>query len=230
MAAAMLILLWIRNELGMDRFHENGDRIYMLYNHAERADGETWAWNYTLKILGPTLKADYAEVDAFTRSRGKDFLFALGDKKLKAEGLFVDSAFLSMFSFPLREGDAKSALNGTYDIVLAERFAESLFGAEEPMGKTVLLDSAHHFTVTGVLRDLPNNTLFDFNFLLPWQYLAMLGANDSDWENNSVRDVRTSCSARTLRKRRLTTKSGTSRKIIPGNWLPLRNMRSLPIR
>lgn len=188
MAAAILIILWIQNELSMERFHEKGDRTYVMYNRDKMPDGETWAWNTTPSVLGPTLKADYAEVEAITRHTGSNFLFTVGEKKLKASGSFVDSTFLNIFSFPLVKGNAQQALNDTYNIVLTEEFAKTLFGNEEAMGKAVLIDSVRLFTVTGVLKDLPNNTLFSFKYLLPWQYREALDWDDGvSWGNNSVR-------------------------------------------
>ena len=64
MASAMLILLWIQNEMSHDRFHEKIDRLYVM-NNRDKFNGEIWAWSTTPKILGPTLKQDYPEVEDF---------------------------------------------------------------------------------------------------------------------------------------------------------------------
>jgi len=187
MAAAILIILWIQNELGMERFHEKGDRIYVMYNRDKDPNGGVSVWDDTPKILGPTLLTDYAEVEAFSRRSNCQFLFTVGDKKLNAGGSLVDSSFLRIFTFPLFKGNIEQALTGGSNIVLTADFAKTLFGDEEAMGKTVLIDSVHHFTVTGILKNLPNNTLFNFKYLLPWSYLDVLGGNDTYWRNNSTR-------------------------------------------
>ncbi len=187
MAAAILIILWIQNEVSRDRFHEKGDRLYVMYNRDKDPSGEIWAWNTTPKIMAPTLATDYPEVEATSRHSSTTFLFTVGDKKLNAAGSHVDSTFLEMFSFPLIHGNTKYALSQTYNIVLTESFAKTLFGNEEAMGKTVLIDSVHQFTVTGILKDLPNNTMFTFKYLIPWSYMDVLGQNDTHWGNNSVR-------------------------------------------
>lgn len=188
MASAILIILWIQNELSMERFHEKGDRIYVMYNKDTMPNGEAWAWNTTPSVLGPTLKADYAEVEAISRHTSTDFLFSVGEKKLKSNGSFVDSSFLEIFSFRLIQGTPQQALRGIHNIVLTEEFAKSLFGDQDAMGKTVQIDSAHYFTVTGILKDVPNNTLFDFKYLLPWKYRQALDWDDeNNWGNNSVR-------------------------------------------
>lgn len=185
MASAILILLWIQNEVSHDRFHEKGDRLYTL-NNRDRFNGELWAWNTTPNLLGPTVKADYPDVEDVVRTSGVGFLFTHNEKRMNVQGIFTDTGFLSMFTFPLVKGSAPTALNGTHNIVVTEKLAKKLFGNEEPMGKVVRIDSADQFTITGVLKDLPNNTIFNFEYLLPWSYRTKLGWADSSWGNNSV--------------------------------------------
>ncbi|MBC7922952.1 MAG: ABC transporter permease, partial [Ferruginibacter sp.] len=185
MASAILILLWIQNEVSHDRFHAKGDRIYTL-NNRDRFNGELWAWNSTPKILAPTIKENFPEVEEAVRVNGTGFLFTYGDKKLNVQGDFVDPGFLNVFSFPLLKGAPGTALTGTYNIVLTEKLARKLFGREEAMGKVIRIDTADQFTVTGVLRDLPNHTAFEFEYLMSWAYLTKLGWDDKSWGNNSV--------------------------------------------
>jgi putative ABC transport system permease protein len=186
MASAMLILLWIQNELNYDRFYEKTDRIYTMYNR-DKFNNELWAWNSTPKIMGPTIKHDYPEVEDAVRYNNITFLATVGEKKLNTRGAFADSGFLKMFSFPLLEGNAEHSLAGNYDIVLTQKMAKKLFGNEDAMGKVVRIDSNANFTVSAVLKDLPANTSFDFEYLLPWAFMEKLGWNDKYWGNNSVR-------------------------------------------
>jgi putative ABC transport system permease protein len=109
MASAILILLWIENEVSHDRFHAKGDRIYTL-NNRDKFNGELWAWNTTPKILGPTIKQTYPEVEDVVRVNPADFLFTHGDKKLNVSGAFVDTGFLNVFSFPLLRGTPHAVL------------------------------------------------------------------------------------------------------------------------
>lgn len=186
MASAMLIFLWIQNELSMDRFHKKGDRIYLMSNRDKDQSGQKFAWSNTPKILATTLKKDYPEVESVTRFNNVTFLLTAGEKKLNKRGAFVDSSFLNMFSFPLLEGSPENALKGSYSIVLTQKLAKAFFGNEDPLGKIVRVDSVNNCTVTGVLKDLPNNTQFNFDYLLPWDYMHKLGWDDDDWTNNSV--------------------------------------------
>jgi putative ABC transport system permease protein len=187
MASAILILLWIENELSYDRFHSKKDRLYQAWNRST-FDGTLQCWSTTPKILGPTLQKDYPEIEEVTRvDWPSNYLFALGEKRLSVQGTMVDPGFLTMFDFPLIKGNPKTALNGVYSIVLTEKLVKKLFGNEEPMGKVIKLDNADNFTVTGILKDFPNNTKFQsLEYLLPWEYLKKKGRDDDNWDNNST--------------------------------------------
>ncbi|MEP6467432.1 MAG: ABC transporter permease [Parafilimonas sp.] len=185
MASAMLILLWIQNEISHDRFYKNADRIYTL-NNRDKFNGELWAWNTTPKILVPTIKQEYPEVEQAVRVTNCSFLFTVGDKHINESGNFTDTSFFKVFSFPLLEGNASTALNQQNNIVITQKLAKKLFGNTDAVGKIIRIDSADNFTVTAVMKDLPNNTSFDFDYLLPWSYLKKIGGDDSYWGNNSV--------------------------------------------
>jgi putative ABC transport system permease protein len=184
MASAILILLWIGNEVSHDQFHAKKERLYVA-NNRDIYNGEFIAWGSTPKILGPTLKKDYLEVEDAVRATDAAFLFTVGDKHLNLNGYFTDPGFFSLFSFPFLQGNTNS-LNGKYTIVLTRKTAIKLFGNEDAMGKIVKIDSTDNFTVTGILKDLPNNTSFDFEYLLPWSYQEKIGWTDTEWENNTV--------------------------------------------
>jgi putative ABC transport system permease protein len=167
MASAILILLWIQNEISYDQFHANKDRIYEAWNRATFS-GKLQCWNTTPKILARTLEHDLPEVERSVRVNWpSSYLFSIGEKRIMKTGNIVDTGFLQMFSFPLLEGNAQTALNDMHSIVLTEKFSKELFGNEDAMGKVIKLDNKDNFTVTGIAKDLPNNTRFDFNYLLP---------------------------------------------------------------
>lgn len=186
MAATILITLWIQKELSMDRFHENAERLYVMYNRDSDTNGNHWMSSSTPKVLAPTLKTDYQEVEMVSRFGSNNFLLTNGDKKLNTNGAFVDSTFLSMFTFPLIAGEIETALSSPHHIVLTEDLARTLFTDEDPIGKIIKVDSVRQFTVSGVLKSLPSNTTFTFNYLLPWSYLNELGWDNAYWGNNST--------------------------------------------
>jgi len=187
MSSAILILLWIQNEMSHDRFYKKTDRIY-LANNRDKINGEMTAWNNTSKPLGLAIKKDYPEVEDVVRLNeyAANFLLTAGDKHFSLHGEFADSDFLKMFSLPLLGGNPATALNNPNGIVLTQQLAIKLFGNEDAMGKIVRIDSADNFLVTGVLKDLPPNTRFNFEYVLPWAYSTKKGIDDQNWGNNNV--------------------------------------------
>jgi len=185
MASAILILLWIQNEMSYDRFYQKSDRLYQMYNR-DKFSGKLWAWGATPKIMAPTLKTDYPEVEDVARYDDDMFLVTVGETHFKSLGALADSGFFQLFDFPFLSGNAAQALKAPNNIVLTQKFAKKLFGNEDPMGKSVRIDSNAFFTVTGVLKDLPPNTAFEFDYMLPWTYMTRMGWDDHVWGNNSV--------------------------------------------
>ncbi|MBS1531416.1 MAG: ABC transporter permease, partial [Bacteroidetes bacterium] len=177
MASAILILLWVQNELSYDRFYTHTDRIAQLYSR-DIDNGQLTVWGSTTGLMAQELKS-YPEVENAARFRTVYFLTSVGDRHFNTEGAFADSTFLPILDFPLAEGNAKSALSDNHNIVITQSMAARLFGKEDAMGKTVLIDSTENFKVTGVLKDLPGNTQFTYQYLLPWSYITKLG-----WDQN----------------------------------------------
>jgi putative ABC transport system permease protein len=186
MASAILILLWIQNELSYDQFHAKKDRIYQLYSRAV-FDGQLASWGSTPMVMAPVLKMNYPEVEEATRVNWvAAFILKRGDKQLQTQGFLTDPGFLTMFDFPLVKGNAKTALATTHSIVVTEKLANKLFGHEDAMGKVIRIDSNALFTVTGIMKDLPNNTSFEFEYLVPWSYMKEVGWDNPDWAVTSI--------------------------------------------
>ncbi|MDB5008914.1 MAG: transporter permease [Mucilaginibacter sp.] len=185
MASSALIILWIQNEVSYDKFHEKKDRLYEVYNRSV-FDGKLWCWGTTPKVMGKILKQDYSQIEETARTNGANFLFTIGDKHLNVPGYFTDPGFLTMFSFPLVNGNSKTALNDIKSIVITQKLSKKLFGDANAMGKTIKIDSNAYFTVSGVMKDLPNNTQFKFEYLMPWSYMKKIGQDDEYWGNNSI--------------------------------------------
>jgi len=186
MASALLILLLVQHEWSVDRFHAKRDRVFRVMNKAE-FNGEIQVWGSTPKPLGPTLLDEYSEVSKMSRlSHMDDILFSVDEQKVSSDGAFVDPGFMGMFDFPLVQGNIQSVFKNPTDIVITQEFAKRLFGTASAIGKTVLVNNRESFTVTGILKDLPNNTQFSFDYLLPWSYMEKLGWTDDNWGNNSV--------------------------------------------
>jgi ABC-type antimicrobial peptide transport system permease subunit len=186
MAAAILILLWIQNELSYDGFHKNKDRIYEVWNRVP-FNGEISCWNTTSALLARVLEKDLPEVERAVRVHSNgSLLFTVGDKKIMKQGILADTGFFQMFSFPILEGNPATVLNDIHSVVLTEKTAKSLFGNEDAIGKIIKIENKGNFTVTGVLEDLPNNTRFDFEYVLPYSNLKYREGEDFGWGDNST--------------------------------------------
>jgi ABC-type antimicrobial peptide transport system permease subunit len=187
MAAAILILLWIQNECSYDEFHKNKDRIYEVWNHVSFDGKKLSCWNSVSALTARVIEKDLPEVERTVRVKStSNSLFSVGDKKIMESGYSVDTGFLQIFSFPMLKGDPFSALNDMHSVVLTEKTAKSLFGNEDAMGKIIRIENKENFTVTGILKDLPNNTRFDFDYLLPWSYIKYGEGQDLGWGDNST--------------------------------------------
>jgi putative ABC transport system permease protein len=187
MAAAVLILLWIQHEVSYDNFHEKKDRIFQAWNRYNN-DGKIGCWNNTPRIMASAIQQDYPEVEKTARLNGLPPLkMEFGDKEFYGRGKVVDSSFLQIFTFPVVKGNTTTALDDVYSIVLTEKFAKTIFGDADPIGKTLKLDNSDNFKVTAIVKDIPTNSAFEFEFLLPWAAMRLKeGGDDVNWGNNSI--------------------------------------------
>ena len=187
MAAAILILLWIQDEVNYDGFHKNKDRIYEVWNRVSR-DGKISCWNSVSEPTARVLEKDIPEIERAVRAgSGNDMLLSVGDKKMMRSGSFADTGFFQMFSFPLLKGNAATALNDMHSIVISEKMAKSLFGNEEAMGKIIKVENKDNYTITGIVKDMSENTRFNVDFVLPWSYIDQhRQGTDLGWGDNST--------------------------------------------
>jgi putative ABC transport system permease protein len=185
-AGAMLILLWVQNQLSYDQFHANKERIYQVYNRTI-ANGEQQAWYSTPIPLAPAIKANFNQVDEAVRINWVgSFVLKNGEQKLESQGFITDPGFFKLFSFPLLQGNVHTALLQPHSIVITRKLAKKLFGDAEPVGKTIAIDSTANFTVTGLLKDLPANTSFNFEYLVPFDYMKEVHWYNDNWKYNSI--------------------------------------------
>ena len=189
--AFAFLFLWVQNEFSYDQFHPDKDRIYKAWNK-DVANGQIKSWDVTARVLAPTLKEEFTAVESAISYMGwgDEHLFVEGDKRLvKNTGAYADNDIFTMFGFPLIKGDAKTAFNDPKSIAITERFARELFGDKEPFGETVTIgESGDSFslTVTAVLKDLPSNTDFHFEYIIPYSLVEMLnGKKETRWGINS---------------------------------------------
>lgn len=188
MACCIVVLIYLHDETSYDTYHEKAENIYRLSIQSGEVGGGDGDVNLiaTSPILwGPALQKDYPEVESFARfvpvvNPDNPWDLKAGDKVFaEADILYADPAVLQMFNWPLVQGDAKTALEKPESIVITESIATKYFGTENPIGKTLNIDSkdrnregeltgeTYDFTVSAVLKDIPNRSHLTFDFLLP---------------------------------------------------------------
>jgi len=170
--ACLLIILYITDELSFDRFHANADRIYQVGLHGKIGDQDIRTAN-TCPPMSAALVSEIAEVESATRVVpyfGRPAV-KYEDKVLTEEKVFyADSNFFEFFSFRLREGDIKTALNQPNTVVLTEDMKKKYFGDVDPMGKLLVIGGENKtFKVTGITDNPPSNSHFGFNILISAQ-------------------------------------------------------------
>lgn len=186
---SVLILLWVSDELSFDRFHPKVDRLHQLWVNAT-FDGKINSWrSVPLPTYEEMKVADAQIVNSAVADWGYDHLLKVGEKGLLKKGYYVSEEFLEMFEFPLVSGNAATVLDDPSSIVITESLAKSLFGEEDPLNKVIRVDDESDLQVTGVLKDVPQNSSFQFEFLLPWKYRERINEwvreNRQNWGNYS---------------------------------------------
>lgn len=185
MSAGLLLIAFIHDLLSYDRFHENGNRIYRITSAATFKDGRSENFATTSVRAHLLLKENLSleDITAIRTEFGGDA--HVGDKLIPLTGLYADTSFLRMFTFPLLQGDAATALQRPYSIVLTAATARKLFGVVEAFGKTIFLDTAA-YQVTGILKDVPFFSHLQFEALVSLNTLEgqmMQSQSQMQWEN-----------------------------------------------
>jgi putative ABC transport system permease protein len=167
-ACSLLILLWVFDELTFDRFLPKSDRLYQVWVNAE-FDNKVNSWtSLPLPVYEAMKTANTNIVNSTVADWGEDHLLTVGDDRIMKRSHFVGSEFLEMFEYPLVKGTPDRVLDQPNSIVITESTAKALFGDEDPIEKVIRLDDRGDLKVTGVLKDVPKNSTFQFDCLVPW--------------------------------------------------------------
>ena len=184
LTCCMLIMIWIRGELGYERFHENADRLFVVeaIDPGEEAGSSSFV---TSEPLGPALVENVPEVESTTRFLpGGQRLIRFDDQRFEDDVVAVaDPSFLQLFSLPLVLGDPLTALDAPMSVILTESVAQKYFGDINPLARTLRIE-LRDFTVTGVMQDIPTKSHMQFDCLVPFEsrseYLKQI--TDGNWQ------------------------------------------------
>jgi len=179
-ACTLLILLWVKDELSYDRFHENGKDIYRIMSYGtkymiEGIDG-------TPAPLAPAIKEEVPGIVNYARfSDVSKLVCKYGDKVFyETRGLIADPSIFEIFTFPFVQGNPKTAFSEPLDVVITETMAKKYFGTEDPIGKTIEVEG-NPAAVKGVIRDIPYNSHIQFDFLSSYEFIEEITGYGTSW-------------------------------------------------
>ena len=171
MAVALLIGLWVYDQYSFDKFLPEYQSVYRVQRNFN-SNGDTLTFQTTSLKLADALRTQVPEIEYvaesdWTANHGLN----VGDKKLYINGAVAGTDILKIFQYSFLEGNANAALKDAYSIVLTQSLAKSLFGNKDAMNRTVRFDNAHDLKVTGIIKDIPRNASFNFNYIVPSSYV-----------------------------------------------------------
>ena len=189
MAVAMIVGLWIYDEVSTNKHFKNYNTLYqvMMYQTFDGKRGSQTALPFP---LGEELKAKYPDFKAVAMCDwGSNRSLIYGDKKISKYGHYIGEEAVDMFSLKILSGD-KEPLHEPYSIVLTDQTAKALFGAENPVGKMIKLDNSTNLKVTAIVPTPPKTSSLKFDYLIPWSleekiysYIGLY--HKTNWGNNS---------------------------------------------
>ncbi len=192
-AVCIALLVYVRLEVGYESRDMKDARIYRL-DVEGNLNGRLAETSLSPAPLGQFLENRLPQVESVTRLYAPSALTAMGSPVLKYGNtdlkvrhfLFVDPTFTGMFSFKMIRGDPRTALAAPFSVVLTDSEAVRLFGREDPMGKTIVYDGTFRFKVTGVVKNIPLNSVIEFDCLGSMRSLPEV-TGESDVMTNSHR-------------------------------------------
>lgn len=187
-ACAGLIFLWVEDEVNFDKFNVKKDQLYFVREN-QKYDTYTATFGSTPGVLGPAIKAEIPGIANTCRVTEGDnqLLFSIGDKFVYAGGRYAEASLFSMFTLPFVQGNPGNAFSQLYSMVITEKTAKKFFGNDKNVvGKTLRVDNKQDYVVTGVLKDLPQNSSLQFEWVAPFEIWYQQSEYAHKWGNNCL--------------------------------------------
>ncbi|GAB3523803.1 ABC transporter permease [Emticicia fontis] len=180
-------MLWLQDETQKDKFHKNGKQLYRVMENQFYA-GETVTYASTPGILSQHITKDIPEIEMASQMLWEEYpLFTVGDKFEKEKGRYVNGDFLNMFTFGLEKGDARTALKRPDGVVISKKLADKYFPNQDPLGKIIRVDNKDDVMVTGVLKEITEQSSLKFDFLMSYDRWQKSNEWSKEWGNNGPR-------------------------------------------
>jgi predicted permease len=186
-ACAGLVFLWVEDEMSYDTMYAKRDRLNLVLENWEYGD-HTRTFSSTPGLMGPAIKAEIPGLANVCRidDESATRLFTVGDKSLYSQGHYADSSLFSMLGLSFAEGNARQAFSQLYSIVLTESAAQKFFGTSQNIiGKRVQMDHKRDYIVSAVIKDIPKNSTFQFEWLISFDIYFKENDNLHSWNNHS---------------------------------------------
>lgn len=185
LACTMLIVLWVQDELQVDKFHAKDERLFRVMEHQQYAE-EVMTTTSTPGMLAETLKEEVPEIEHGTMLTWPNRrTLSVGEQRIKAAGYDVSPDFFRIFSFPLIEGQPETVLRDINAILLSRSTAENLFQSpQKAMGQALEIDQDELYTVTGVFEDIPSTSSIDFDYVVNFEKLKKEQGWLRSWSSN----------------------------------------------
>ncbi|MEH3115572.1 ABC transporter permease [Pedobacter terrae] len=189
LAACLMLLLYVTYEWNFDKQAKNWRNVYVaMTNVPGEGNKIAGTFNGSTTALGPLLKEKLPEAKYVARmDYGKKSLIANGQNSYKKDSKFAEPDILQMYDYQFVSGDSKTALKNPLSVILTESIARTLFGTTDVLNKSVRYQDKENLTITGVIKDLPENSSNRFDFLMPWSLYEIVdgSAKDLNWNNYS---------------------------------------------
>ena len=183
LACAMLIMLYVKDEVSYDRFHKNVNNIYRVVSKSKQ-QGQDREMGNTGLLQGPRFIQNVPGIKSFVRVQDGVEDIKMGTEVESQSLLYVDSSFFSIFTFPLLEGNYKTCLTEPHSIVLSEDAAKKYFATTDAVGKVLKVKEDTTFVpykVTAVAKRCPQNSSLQFDVLLPFKESVEDANNTANW-------------------------------------------------
>ncbi|HEV2480545.1 MAG TPA: ABC transporter permease [Puia sp.] len=185
LSTCLLILIFVMDELGYDRYNAKADRIYRLDGDI-KFGGNHFILAVAPAPAGPAIRRDYPEVESEVRFRMQGGrLVRKGNQNIQEDAvIYADSTLFDVFTLPMIAGDPHTALVDAHSVVITERMAKKYFDAVDVVGRTLMINDTIPYKVTGVIKDIPVQSHFHYDFFLSMSELDEAKRNE-EWLSNN---------------------------------------------
>lgn len=183
LSCAIVAAIYILNVFSYDKFHKNYERLYAVDAYVTYFNGDRFPKEYLSASLAEKLKNNAPEIEKLTRVAERSFQFIIGEKEFVENGIFADSGFFDVFSFPVNTSGAEGILSDPNSAAISDRMAMKHFGTTECIGKTLIVrneGATESYRVSAVFRDVPPQSYLQFDFVIPFEKFLSLNRSAMD--------------------------------------------------